>query len=85
MLKIRMSYYILGTKPYYKELSSIEEGKNMIDIISSFINAKVEEGVFPDHNSFAVIEKFDEQIQDWVPYDEDDLECDEYCLNTFHS
>lgn len=47
MTKMRVCYYILGTKPYYKEVSSVEEAKTVIDAISDFINAKVDEGVFP--------------------------------------
>ena len=79
MAKMRMCYYILGTEPYYKEVSSAEEAKNMIDAISDFINAKVDEGVFPDHCSTTDLEEYDEEEEDWVDWhDENGLDFDEW-------
>ena len=80
MAKLRMYYYILGTEPYYKEVSTVEEAKIMIDSISDFINTKVNEGVFPDHCSTAGLEEYDEEEQKWLSwYDEDGLDFDDYC------
>ena len=79
MSKLRMYYYILGTEPYRKEVSTVEEAKIMIDAISDFINAKVSEGVFPDHCSTAGVEEYDEEGQEWLSwYDEDGLDFDDY-------
>lgn len=74
MAKIRMCFYILGTKPYYKEVSSVEEAKTMIDAISDFVNAKVDEGVFPDHCSTAGIEEYDEKTNEWVEFEPEESE-----------
>ena len=79
MSKLRMYYYILGTEPYRKEVSTVEEAKIMIDAISDFINTKVNEGVFPDHCSTAGVEEYDEEEQEWLSwYDEDGLDFDEH-------
>ena len=79
MNKLRMYFYILGTEAYYKEVSSPEEAKTMIDAIASFINAKVSEGVFPDYCSTAGLEYFDEEEEEWLTwYDEDGLDFDEH-------
>ena len=79
MSKLRMYYYILGTEPYRKEVSTVEEAKIMIDAISDFINTKVNEGVFPDHCSTAGVEEYDEDEQEWLSwYDEDGLDFDDY-------
>ena len=79
MKKLRVYYYILGTDPYYKEVSPPEEAKLVIDSISSFVNAKVDEGVFPDHCSTAGLDMWDDEENDWVTwYDEDGRDLDEY-------
>lgn len=79
MKKLRMYFLILGTKSYRKEVSSVEEAKIMIDAISSFVNAKVDEGVFPDHCSTAGLEEYDEEEKDWVTwYDEEGHDFDEH-------
>ena len=79
MEKLRVYYQILGTETYYKEVKSPEEAKIVIDAISSFVNAKVDEGVFPDHCSTAGLEVWDEDEQDWLTwYDEDGLDFDEH-------
>lgn len=71
MEKLRVYYFILGTEPYYKEVTTPEEAKIIIDAISDFVNTKVYEGVFPDHCSAAGLEYFDEEEQDWLTwYDE---------------
>ena len=72
MKKLRMYYYILGTEPYYEEVNSAEEAKIKIDAIAHFINAKVDEGIFPDHCSTAGLEEYDEEDGEWYDwYDED--------------
>lgn len=79
MEKLRVYYYILGTKPYYKEVSSPEEAKLVIDSISSFVNAKVEEGIFPDHCSTAGLDVWDDEENDWLTwYDENGRNLDEH-------
>lgn len=79
MKKLRMYFLILGTKSYRKEVSSVEEARIMIDAISSFVNAKVDEGVFPDHCSTAGLEEYDEEEKDWVTwYDEEGRDFDEH-------
>lgn len=79
MEKLRVYYNILGTEIYYKEVSSPEEAKTMIDTIADFINFKIAEGVFPDHCSTAGLEVWDEEEQDWLSwYDEDGLDFDEH-------
>ena len=78
-MKLRMYFYILGTEPYRREVSSPEEAKTMIDAIADFVNTKVDEGVFPDHCSTAGLEEYDEEENDWVTwYDEDGLDLDEH-------
>ena len=80
MEKLRVYYFILGTEPYYKEVASPEEAKLVIDSISSFVNAKVDEGIFPDHCSTAGLEVWDDEENDWLTwYDEDGRDFDEYC------
>ena len=75
MSKMRIYYYILGTKPYYKEVSSVGEAKIIIDAIADFVNAKVDEGVFPDHCSTAGLEEYDEEEKEWSTwYDENGLD-----------
>jgi hypothetical protein len=79
MKKLRMYYYILGTKPYYEEVNSAEEAKIKIDAIAHFINTKVDEGVFPDHCSTAGLEEYDEEENEWCAwYDEDGYDFDEH-------
>ncbi len=79
MKKLRMYYYILGTKPYYEEVNSAEEAKMKIDAIANFINVKVNEGVFPDHCSTAGLEEYDEEDNEWCTwYDEDGYDFDEH-------
>ena len=79
MQKLRVYYIILGTKTYYKEVKSPEEAKIVIDAISSFVNAKVDEGVFQDHCSVAGLDVWDEDEQDWVTwYDEEGRDLDEH-------
>ena len=79
MEKLRIYYIILGTKTYYKEVSSPEEAKIMIDAIADFVNTKVCEGVFPDHCSVAGLEYFDEEEQDWLTwYDDEGLDFKEH-------
>lgn len=56
MGKLRIYYYILGTKPFHKEVASPEEAKAVIDGIADILNLKVDEGVFPDHCSTAGLE-----------------------------
>lgn len=81
MTKMRIYFYILGTKPYYKEVSSVEEAKTMIDAIADFVIAKVNEGVFPDHCSTAGLEEYDEEEQDWITwYDENGLDFNEHFI-----
>ena len=79
-----MYFNILGAEPYYKEVSSAEEAKTMIDAIADFVNAKVDEGVFPDHCNIAGLEEYDEEEKDWVTwYDEDGLDFDEhFCVES---
>lgn len=78
-MKLRVWYIIIGTEPFFKEVSSPEEAKLVIDSIAAFLNAKVNEGVFPDHCSTAGLEEWDEERQDWVEwYDEDGLSLDEH-------
>lgn len=72
MNELRMYYYILGTEPYYENVKSAEEAKMKIDAIARFINAKIDEGVFPDHCSTAGLEEYDEDDNEWYDwYDED--------------
>lgn len=76
---MRMYFHILGSKPYYKEVSSVEEAKVVIDAISDFVNTKVDEGVFSDHCSTAGLEEYDEEEKDWVTwYDDNGLDFNEY-------
>lgn len=79
MNKLRIYYHILGTETYYKEVTSPEEAKTMIDAIADFINTKVHEGVFPDHCSAAGLEYFDEEEVEWLDwYDDDGLDFNEH-------
>lgn len=79
MPKMRIYFDILGTKPYHKEVSSVEEARTMIDAIADFVNTKVDEGVFPDHCSTAGLEEYDEKEEEWMPwYDENGLDFDEH-------
>lgn len=78
---MRIYFYILGTKPYYKEVASAEEAKIMIGAIADFVNAKVEEGVFPDHCSTSGLEEYDEEEKEWVTwYDENGYDLDYYLM-----
>lgn len=80
--KLRAYYYILGTEPYYKTVSSAEEAKLVIDSISSFVNMKVNEGAFPDHCSVAGLEEYDEDDNEWYDwYDEDGYDFDQHFSN----
>ncbi len=79
MKKLRIYYYIVGTNPYYQEVSSIEEAKIVIDSIANFLNAKIDEGVFDDHCSTAGVEEYSEEDNEWQTwYDEDGLDFDEH-------
>lgn len=79
MAKMRICFYIVGTKPYYKEVSSVEMAKNMVDAIADFVNTKVDEGIFPDHCSTCNLEEYDEEENEWVPWcSENGLYFDEY-------
>lgn len=79
MRKMRVYYYILGTEPYYKEVSSVEEARTIVDAIADFVNAKVDEGVFPDHCSTAGLEEYDEEEKEWGTwYDENGLDFNEH-------
>jgi len=79
MPKMRIYFNILGTKSYYREVSSVEEAKTIIDAIADFVNAKVDEGVFPDHCNIAGLEEYDEEEKEWVDWcDEDGLDFDEH-------
>lgn len=79
MPKMRIYFYIFGTEPYYKEVSSVEEAKTMVDAIADFVNVKVDEGVFPDHCSTAGLEEYSEEEKEWMPwYDENGLDFDEH-------
>lgn len=79
MTKMRMYFHILGTEPYYKEVSSVKEAKIIIDTIADFVNAKVDEGVFPDHCSTAGLQEYDEEEKEWMDwYDENGLDFDEH-------
>ena len=78
-MKLRIYYCIVGTETYYEEVSSVEEAKAKIDSISRFVNAKVEEEVFPDHCSVAGLEEYDENDNEWYDwYDEDGNDFDEH-------
>lgn len=79
MEKLRVYFNILGTKPFYKSVSSVEEAKIVIDSIAEFINFKVDEGIFPDHCNVAGLEYFDEEENDWLTwYDEEGNDIDEH-------
>ena len=79
MAKMRMYFHILGSKPYYKEVSCVGEAKVMIDAIADFVNTKVDEGVFPDHCSTAGIEEYNEEEKEWQTwYDINGLDFDEH-------
>jgi hypothetical protein len=79
MKKLRLYYFILGTEPYYREVSSVEEAKIIIDAIADFINKKVEENVFPDHCSTAGLEEYDEDDDEWYDwYDEDGCDFNDF-------
>lgn len=79
MQKLRVYYIILGTDTYYKEVSSPEEARTIINAIADFLNAKINEGVLPDHCSTAGLEYYDEEEQEWLTwYDEDGLDFDEH-------
>ena len=79
MRKMRVYYYILGTEPYYKEVSSVEEARTIVDAIADFVNAKVDEGVFPDHCSTAGLDEYDEEEKEWGTwYDENGLDFNEH-------
>lgn len=79
MSKLRMYFHILGTEPYYSEVSSVEEAKIAIDAIADFVNAKIYEGIFPDHCSAAGLEEYDEEEKEWIDWhDEDGLDFEEH-------
>ena len=79
MEKLRVYYIILGTEPWYKEVSSPEEARIVINAIADFLNTKINEGVLPDHCSVAGLEYFDEEESDWLTwYDEDGLDFNEH-------
>ena len=79
MPKMRMGFYIIGTKPYYKEVPSVEVAKTIADAIADFVNAKVEEGAFPDHCSTVDLEVYSEEEKEWVPwFDENGLDFEYY-------
>ena len=76
---LRIYYHILGTKTYYKEVSSAEAAKLMIDAIAQFVNFEVDNGAFPDHCSTAGLEEYDEDDDEWYDwYDEDGYDFDEH-------
>lgn len=78
-MKLRVCYIILGTETYYKEVSSPEEAKTIIDAIADFVNFKVDEGIFPEHCSVADLECYDEEDKEWVTwYDEDGFDLREH-------
>lgn len=82
MNELRVYFHILGTEPYHQTVSSVEEAKLVIDSIASFINMKVDEGVFPDHCSTAGLEEYDEDDNEWCTwYDEDGCDFDEHFDN----
>lgn len=82
MEKLRLYYNILGTEIYYKEVSSPEEAKNIIDAIADFLLFAVDNDIFPDHCSFAGLEYFDEEENDWYDwYDDDGYDFDEHFAN----
>jgi len=77
--KLRVYFIILGSEPFYKEVSSPEEAKAIIEGIADFVNQKVEEGVFPDHCSIAGLEEYDERFHEWGEwYDENGCDLDEH-------
>lgn len=79
MQKLRVYYIILGTETYYKEVSSPEEARTIINAIADFLNFKIAEGVFPDHCSTAGLEYYDEEEQEWLTwYDEEGLDFNEH-------
>ena len=73
-MKLRVYFIVLGLDTFYKEVSSPEEAKVVIDSIASFINFHIETGLIPDHCNTAGLEYFDEEENDWFTwYDEDEM------------
>lgn len=78
-MKLRVYFIVLGLDTFYKEASSPEEAKVVIDSIAEFINFHIETGLIPDHCNTAGLEYFDEEEDDWLTwYDEDGNDFDEH-------
>lgn len=79
MSKMRMYFNILGTKPYFKEVSSLKEAKTIMDTMISFVSAKINEGIFPAHALYAGLVEYSEKEKDWMEWYKDGLDFYEYC------
>ena len=76
---LRIYFFILGTEPWTKEVSSPEEAKSIIDAIANFVNYQIDNHVFPDHCSSAGLEMWDEGSEEWVEWeDEEGLDFEEH-------
>ena len=72
MEKLRIYYVILGAETYYKEVSSPEEAKIIIDSIADYLNFAVDNCIFPDHCSSAGLEYYDEEEKEWLTWYDDE-------------
>lgn len=59
-----------GGETQYISVSSVSEGRKIIDSIAKIINYNTDSGVFPDVPNTSGIEYFDDDLNDWFDVDE---------------
>ena len=73
-----------GCPMFHVPVSSVEEGKKMLDVLSVYDLYQLENNIKPDYSSMNGLEMFDEEEQEWISW-EDEESCtddvDEYLEN----
>lgn len=69
-------------KPFYVEVSSIEEACKIINALQNYDKFQYENNIKPDYTSASGLEYFDEEEQNWFEwFDNDGYDIEQYVEN----
>lgn len=80
-MKLRLAHYPqVPCKPFYIEISSIEEAKKISDILADYDMFQYENNIKPDYCNSTVLLYWDEEEKEWCEWhdEENDYTLDEY-------
>lgn len=76
--KLRVSHFPqIPCKAFIVEVSSLEEAKNISDVLANYDLFQFENRIKPDYSNATVVEEFDKVEQEWISWSDEETGIDD--------